>query len=150
VRPFDLTEFRDSGLLYVANRALHVYGIAIAANRAEDGHVESLVVVETEDPLGLTFPEDTENEARQRLFSWIARKLLRDGEVLWRPTTEEEPMTREQMTEKVETPDDATVRTETHVRTETPAGGPGDGGTDGGGSGDGGTDGGSDGGSSSE
>lgn len=145
MKPVDLTEFRDSGLLYLANRALHVYGVALAANRGEDGRtVESLSVVETDDPLGLTFPEEMENDARQRLFSWLARKLVRDGEVLWRPTTKEAQM-RDQMAEKpVETPEDTTttVETETTVRQETP-GGPGDGGTDGGGAGDGGTDGGS-------
>ena len=73
-RPFDLTEFRTSGLLYLANRTLHPFGIAIAAHAEEDGKVSALSVVETTDPLGFVYPEQTENEARKRLLTWLARR----------------------------------------------------------------------------
>lgn len=74
--PFDLTEFRDSGLLYLANRTLHVYGIALSAIVQEDGTVSELTVVATDDPLGITYDEATEDEARQRLFDWLRRRLF--------------------------------------------------------------------------
>lgn len=77
MKRFDLDEFRDSGMLYLANRTLHVFGFALAVERDEDGHATELYVVETDDPLGLTFAEAQENEARGRLFEWLRNRLSR-------------------------------------------------------------------------
>lgn len=77
LKPFDLTEFRDSGLLYLANRTLHVFGVALSATVQEDGTVTEIGVVETSDPLGLTYAAADEDEARTRLFDWLLRRLGR-------------------------------------------------------------------------
>ncbi len=74
---FDLDEFRDSGMLYLANRTLHVFGLALAVMRDDEGKAVELYVVETGDPLGLTFAEDQEDEARTRLFAWLRSRLAR-------------------------------------------------------------------------
>jgi hypothetical protein len=75
VKNFDLTELRESGLLYLANRAIHPYGVAISANVDEHGRVTSLAAIETLDRMGFTFPEAAENEARRRLFKWLEKRF---------------------------------------------------------------------------
>jgi len=65
-------EFQRSGLLYLANRTLHPFGVAIAVTVEDDGTVrDELTLVTTDDPAGFTFSEDAENESRRRLADWI-------------------------------------------------------------------------------
>lgn len=75
ISAFDLTELRNSGLLFLANRAIHPFGVAIAANVDDDGRVGSLTAIQTRDPLGFTFPDAAEDEARGRLLVWLRRRL---------------------------------------------------------------------------
>lgn len=65
-------EFQRSGLLWLANRAIHPFGVAIAVVRNEDGSIQDgLTLIETDDPNGFVFSEEQENECRVRFFDWI-------------------------------------------------------------------------------
>lgn len=65
-------EFQRSGLLYLANRTLHPFGVALAVTIDEGGSVrDELILVATDDPSGFTFDDQTEAESRHRLAEWL-------------------------------------------------------------------------------
>lgn len=65
-------EFQRSGLLWIANRALHPFGVAVAVTVDEDGSVaDELTIETTDDPTGFVFTDADEDEGRRRLAAWI-------------------------------------------------------------------------------
>lgn len=72
----DAREFQESGLLYLANRALHPFGVALAVTREEDGNVrDELDIISTDDPDGFVFAEEDEVEARGRFRAWLRERF---------------------------------------------------------------------------
>lgn len=76
-----LEEFHKSGLIWLANRALHPFGVALAVqvvaeegSDPEDGEVLAMWPVRSTDPLGLIFTEESENDSRGRFFRWLATR----------------------------------------------------------------------------
>lgn len=75
----DAAEFQQSGLLYLANRTLHPYGIALAVTVDAFGKIQDeLTLITTDDPNGFVFSEEQENECRARLAKWTREN--------WKPT----------------------------------------------------------------
>lgn len=62
-------ELYDKGLIYLANRNLHLYGYALGVVVGEDDKtVIGLNILKTSDPDGIWFDEDSEREGRGKLF----------------------------------------------------------------------------------
>lgn len=65
-------EFQKSGLLWLANRAIHPFGIALAVTVDEHGaYDEGVALISTNDPVGFVFDDEQERSGRQRLAAWI-------------------------------------------------------------------------------
>lgn len=61
-------ELLDRGLLYLANRNLHLYGYALGVVTDDNGKVTNLSIWKTDDPAGIWFDEATEQDGRRKLF----------------------------------------------------------------------------------
>lgn len=75
-------EFRESGMLWWANRAMHVFGWAIVV--VEDDATGEVIGVEPRRTLWRGFPEDREAIGFRRVTAWMranAEELLREVDV---------------------------------------------------------------------
>jgi hypothetical protein len=87
--------FHENGLLWLVNRALHPYGLALMlVADVEDGEMvvrddAAFYPVSTGDPLGFMFTEEQENESRARFLRFSlkhAAQALREIEPRERPS----------------------------------------------------------------
>lgn len=81
-----MQEFSDAGLVWLANRALHPFGyaLAVAVERQDGEEIDydnlkviegaGLRVVKTTDPLGIVFSEQEEDRSRAKFFRWLATR----------------------------------------------------------------------------
>lgn len=61
----------DSGLLWLANRSLHVFGYALGVSVDDERRVNGLMLYQTYDEEGVLFGEDLEVRGRRKFRFWF-------------------------------------------------------------------------------
>lgn len=80
MRVFSPAELEESGLLWLANRALHPFGVAIAVTQiideetGEKSYDDALMAWSVDDPGGLMFSAESEETCRHKFFAWLASR----------------------------------------------------------------------------
>lgn len=62
-------ELEEDGMLWLANRALHLFGYALVTS--SEGELQA---VRTDDPLGFEFAPELEREGRARFNAFLERR----------------------------------------------------------------------------
>ena len=68
--PKDLRRFRDSGLLWFVNTALHPFGFAIVIGYNGFGEPLKIYLFSTDDKEGIVFDEETNAQGRKKFIDW--------------------------------------------------------------------------------